>query len=104
VKEETAIRILKDLYDYGDLPQACLQALEKATTSLKYQRTAKIAIERSAATVTELQEKISRHEAALDEAVRQFTNLKDHLCPEESSDAEEFAAELKKNWKEAAGL
>ena len=59
MKEETAIRILKDLYDYGDLPQACLQALEKATTSLKYQRTAKIAIERSAATVTELQEKIS---------------------------------------------
>ena len=59
MKEETAIRILKDLYDYGDLPQAYLQALEKATTSLKYQRTAKIAIERSAATVTEIQKKIS---------------------------------------------
>ena len=70
MKEETAIRILKDLYDYGDLPQACLQALEKATTSLKYQRTAKIAIEKSAATVTELQlirgedSPTSSHEAA----------------------------------------
>lgn len=104
MKEETAIRILKDLYDYGDLPQACLQALEKATTSLKYQRTAKIAIERSAATVTEIQKKISRYEIALDEAAKQFTDLKDHLCPEESADTEEFAAELKKRWKEAAGL
>lgn len=104
MNEETAVRILKDLYDYGDLPQACLQALEKATTSLKYQRTAKIAIERSAATVTELQEKVSRYEAALGEAAKQFTDFKDHLCPEESADAEEFAAELKKRWKEAAGL
>ena len=104
MNEETAVRILKDLYDYGDLPQACLQALEKATTSLKYQRTAKIAIERSAATVTEIQEKISRYETALDEAAKQFTDLKDHLCPEESADTEEFAAELKKRWKEAAGL
>ena len=104
MKEETAIRILKDLYDYGDLPQACLQALEKATTSLKYQRTAKIAIERSAATVIEIQKKISRYEIALDEAAKQFTDLKDHLCPEESADTEEFAAELKKRWKEDAGL
>lgn len=104
MNEETAVRILKDLYDYGNLPQACLQALEKATTSLKYQRTAKIAIERSAATVTEIQEKISRYETALDEAAKQFTDLKDHLCPEESADTEEFAAELKKRWKEAAGL
>lgn len=104
MKEKEAARILEDLYDYGDLPQACLQAIEKAMTALKYQKTAKVAIERSAMAVENLQDTVAKYEAALDEAARQFTNLKDHLCPEESSDAEEFAAELKKNWKEAAGL
>ena len=54
--------------------------------------------------MTEIQKKISRYEIALDEAAKQFTDLKDHLCPEESADTEEFAAELKKRWKEAAGL
>lgn len=104
MKEETAIRILKDLYDYGDLPQACLQALEKATTALKYQKTAKVAIERSAMAVENLQDTVAKYEAALDEAARQFAQAEEEINPNLGNGSEELAEELKRTWKEKVGL
>lgn len=58
MNDDEAIKILKDLYDYGNLPERCLLALSKGMSALKYQRAAKTAIEKSAETVRSLQSRL----------------------------------------------